>query len=161
MSLQASLGKPFRKAGAKKSLIIALLTFAAVGFGESVYLASMHYSGIPMSCSILEGCEQVTTSQYATVLGVPLALIGAIYYFGLFILLLVYLETEKRELFWLILAGTTGALLSSIALIYIQVAVIGALCFYCLISAASSTLLFAGSLVLLKLNKGKVAGKET
>lgn len=150
MSLELPSTKPSKKVERKKLLVIVLLIVSFIGFVDSAYLASKHYSGAPINCSILSGCEEVATSEYATVLGIPLALVGAIYYSVVSVLLLVYLETKKYGILLSVVVGSTGAFLTSLILIYIQIAVIGAICLYCMASAASSTILFIGSLFLIK-----------
>ena len=64
---------------------IALLALALLGFGASVYALYVHYrlsdpSYIP-GCEISDtvGCQQVLTSSYGSVLGVPVAAGGAIW----------------------------------------------------------------------------------
>ena len=64
---------------------IALIAFALLGLGASVYALNVHYrlsdpSYIP-GCEISDtvGCQQVLTSSYGSVLGVPVAAGGAIW----------------------------------------------------------------------------------
>lgn len=64
---------------------LALLAFALLGLGASVYALYVHYrlsdpSYIP-GCEISDsvGCQQVLTSSYGSVLGVPVAAGGAIW----------------------------------------------------------------------------------
>ncbi len=121
-----------------------------VGFIDAAYLTVKHYTGEPVSCSIINGCEEVTTSEYSIVFGIPLALIGAIYYAGVSALLFFYLEDGGGGVLRLLLLGVAGAFLVSLWLFYIQIAVIEELCLYCLVSAGSSTFLLAGVLALWK-----------
>jgi len=47
------------------------LALSFVGFLDASYLTAKHYLNFEIPCSILNGCEQVLTSQYATLFGVP------------------------------------------------------------------------------------------
>ena len=117
-------------------------TFVAlVGLFDSVYLTLKHYSGEPVPCSIVEGCETVLTSPYAEIAGVPLAALGAIAYFFAFSLSLLTVFGHRQ--LWKLFGLQSGIMaVFSIWLIYLQAFVIGAFCQFCLISAASSIALF-------------------
>ena len=125
-------------------LLIILITLSFIGFIDAAFLAIEHYRGEipPCSISFLNGCETVTTSQYAVVLGVPIALVGAVYYLIVIVLLIAYWDLRKTILLKLALLLTGLGFLASLYLIYLQIFVLKALCQYCLISAGSSTLLF-------------------
>ncbi len=121
--------------------IIASL-ISLVGLFDSVYLTIKHYSGEPVPCSLVEGCETVLTSPYAEIAGVPLAALGAAAYFAAFSLSI--LAAFGNRVFWKLL-GIQSVLMAvfSIWLIYLQGFVIGAYCQFCLISAGSSIALFS------------------
>src|SRR2546421_11472236 len=55
-----------------------------VGLADSIYLTVEHLSGRSVRCTIVTGCSEVLSSPYASVQGVPLALIGATGYFVVF-----------------------------------------------------------------------------
>jgi len=132
----------------KKVIIIILLLVAVVGFIDATYLTAKHYMDDPVTCSILDGCESVTTSKYSTLFGIPISLFGSIYYLTAFILLILYKEgvEQTQKLFALI---ATAAFAVTLFLLYIQISVLQAFCLYCLISTTTSTLLFLGALYLL------------
>ena len=61
-----------------------LLVLAALGFLISAYLTWTHFAGLtPVCTGSGEGCATVQSSRYATVLGVPVALLGLVAYGGL------------------------------------------------------------------------------
>lgn len=134
--------------GLKNAVIIILLLVAVVGFADATYLTAKHYLDDPVTCSILEGCETVTTSKYATLFGIPIALFGSLYYLTSFFLLFLYREGIKGVLN-LFAALTVLAFLITLYLLYLQIFVLEALCLFCLGSATTSTLLFFGALYLL------------
>lgn len=126
----------------RPALGIIFLVLALVGFLDASYLTLEHYRGTVPPCSIIRGCEKVTTSQFSQVLGIPVALLGACYYLLIIILAIAYLDTKKTRLLTLAGALTPIGLLASLWFVYIQWRVIGAWCLYCLGSATTSTLLF-------------------
>lgn len=115
---------------------------ALVGIADSVYLTAHHYTAEPVPCSIIEGCEQVLTSGYAEIGGIPLAAFGAAAYFVAFSLAL--LTAYRYQNLWK-LFGVQSTIMAvfSVWLVYVQGAVIGAFCQFCLLSAATSFSLFA------------------
>lgn len=131
------------KLAAPSKIIIGLfLLFAAIGFIDATYLTVKHFLGTPISCTLLHGCEQVTNSEYSVILGIPLALLGALYYFSILILVALYIQTENKIFFQIASVFTICGFLTSLLLVYLQIFVIGAICIYCMGSATSSTLLF-------------------
>jgi uncharacterized membrane protein len=118
------------------------LAIALLGFFDAAYLTVKHYTGGALECSVLNGCEQVTTSKYSAIGPVPISLVGAVYYLVLLVLAFAYLDFEKPKLMYLAALLATLGFLASGVLVYLQVFVINALCLYCLFSAGFSTLLF-------------------
>src|SRR3989344_6187882 len=80
-----------------KWIPILLLMLALFGFADATYLTIEHYLNKVPPCSI-GGCETVLISQYANILGMPVSLLGAIYYLFITIFIFIYLDT-KREIF--------------------------------------------------------------
>ena len=67
----------------------AAVLFAIIGLGDSIYLTVHHYTNEQVPCSIITGCEQVLTSEYAEIGGIPTAAFGAFAYFLAFCLALL------------------------------------------------------------------------
>jgi uncharacterized membrane protein len=112
-----------------------------IGLIDSVYLTVHHYTAEPVPCSLLEGCEQVLTSSYAEIAGIPLAAFGAAAYFVAFSLSLLTAFGDRRM--WRIFGvHVTIMAIVSAWLFYVQAAVIGAFCQFCLLSAATTLTLF-------------------
>ena len=145
--LSKFLGSP-----TKKALFIGLFSF--LGLIDASYLAAKHYTGTIPPCSIiLKGCEAVTTSQYATIGGVSVALLGAIYYLVVLMISIAIIETKSDSLKKFLAKFSIIGLLASIWFISLQVFVLKALCLYCLVSAFSSTAIFITALFLRKDSK--------
>lgn len=111
-----------------------------VGLADSIYLTVEHISGRSVKCTIVSGCSEVLSSPYASVRGIPLALIGAAAYFSVFSLATLAAFSYK-------LAGTLLAVLVSLMflttlwLLYLQAFVIGQFCQFCLLSAIVTIIL--------------------
>ena len=121
---------------ARRALV--LYGFAAVvsliGLVDSIYLAVEHLSGRSVRCTIVKGCSEVLSSPYASVRGVPLALVGAICYFTVFSLATLAAFGYKSA--GKLLPIVVGIMfLTTLWLFYLQAVVIKAFCQFCLLSA--------------------------
>ena len=54
----------------------AIAGLALLGLAISVYLTYVHYAGIEPVCSSISNCERVQSSDYAELLGIPVAVLG-------------------------------------------------------------------------------------
>jgi uncharacterized membrane protein len=133
-----------------KWLLISFVVFSFAGFFDATFFTVEHYSNKIPPCSIVNGCEEVLTSEYSQILGVPVSLLGAVYYLIIFILIVAYLDTKQYRIIKLAARLTFLGVASSAFLLYLQVFVIKALCFYCIISAITSTVLFVLGIFVLK-----------
>ncbi len=120
-----------------------ILVLAFLGFLDATFLTASHYLRFPLPCSVINGCEVVTTSAYATVLGVPIALLGAVYYLAMFVLAVATLERKRPRLLRPVFALSALGLAVSLVLVFIQLVVIGSICPYCMASAITTTAVFA------------------
>ena len=126
---------------------LRLLTFLAGGIGllDALYLSWSKLAHQQVICGTYKGCETVNSSPYAEIGGIPIALLGA----GAYLAILVVLYLESRTSFWqengplaLFVISLAGTLFSAY-LTYLEVAVIHAVCFYCVVSAIAMTVVFA------------------
>jgi uncharacterized membrane protein len=114
---------------------------ALIGLGDAIYLTVHHYTAVPVPCSIVEGCEQVLTSPYATYHDIPLAVFGAAAYLLAFVL--AVLSALGKRLAWPVFGiQVTFMFIFTLWLLYLQAYVIGAFCQFCLLSALVTTSLF-------------------
>lgn len=134
-----------------KWLIWTIIIISLVGILDSTYLTVGHYTGESVLCPINSACDDVLTSEYSAILGIPLALLGVIFYFSVFVSSVLYLDTRKEKIFKLIILLSVIGFLSSLYFVYLQLFVIGVICFYCMISAIGSTIIFLLSFYVLKL----------
>ena len=54
----------------------AIAALAVLGLAISVYLTWVHYAGIEPVCTGISDCERVQTSEYADLVGIPVAVLG-------------------------------------------------------------------------------------
>ena len=139
-SLKKFLTSPF----SVKVLPYLLLIFAVAGLLDATYLTINHYQNTIPPCTV-GGCETVLTSSFATVLGIPLSLIGAGFYLAVIILTGMYLQTKRKYLNTLLVTLCSIGLLVGIVLIGIQAFILHNWCYYCLFSELIDFLLFDAS----------------
>ena len=121
-----------------RRLRAAIALFALAGAAVAAYLVYTRYTHTQIACTT-GGCETVLRSHYAKIGGVPIALFGAITYF-----IILCLQFVRSELAALAAAAiSVAALVFALYLIVIQVAVLEALCQWCLTSDAVLVLLSA------------------
>ncbi len=114
-------------------LRVALGGLAVAGLLVSAYLTWVHLAGAEPVCAFGGGgCRAVQASPYAAVLGVPVPMLGLAGYACL--LLAATLRGEAGAYLGLLVAPV-GALFSAY-LTYLEVFVIGAICQWCVASAA-------------------------
>lgn len=124
------------------SLIVLILIVALIGFADAIYLTIEHYQGAIPPCSVVSGCEKVLTSAYSIVAGIPVSLLGSLYYLIISIGLFTYLDTKKSDILKWTLSLTVFGLFMSLWFIFVQAVLLHAWCLYCLGSATSSIILF-------------------
>lgn len=110
---------------------------AVAGLADAIYLTIHHYNAEPVPCGAGFDCEMVLTSQWADFHGIPLAAFGAAAYFAAFALAVLAAFGDRRM--WMF-HGIVVVLMACFSgyLIYVQAALIGAFCQYCLISAGTT-----------------------
>lgn len=126
----------------ERRLGVASAALAAVGAAISAYVLYARETGGTLVCST-GGCETVQSSPYAEVLGIPVAAVGLA---GFLVLLVVGLSRGE----WARLLHGTLALAAfffGVYLLYVQVAVIEALCQWCLATDALLTTIAALALL--------------
>jgi uncharacterized membrane protein len=122
----------------RRTLLHILIVLAMLGLADSLYLASHAASDTALFCDIgagLDGCNQVAQSPYSRPFGIPLAYLGVVFYLLLLIAAFVAVGKEHRHVHKALLAIAVLGALFSVGFLYIQFALIQALCIYCIASA--------------------------
>jgi uncharacterized membrane protein len=150
-SLNRSLTQPLEPV--PNSLAIFILIVALIGFADAAYLTVEHYQNVVPPCSVSGGCEEVLTSRFATIYGVPISLVGAAYYFLILVGAFSFLESRNTVfLKWALLLAIVG-FIASLWFVYLQAFVIRSYCAYCLGSAMTSTILGAAAIAVFSRNR--------
>jgi len=122
---------------------------ALAGIFISLYL-TLYKLGIigELSCSI-GSCETVNTSKYSRFLGLPVAAWGLLFYLDVFALALIgtlpRFEDERAFSIILVAEAAVGVLFSA-WLTYLELAVIHAICIWCVTSAVIVTVILGVSI---------------
>jgi uncharacterized membrane protein len=115
------------------------LALVAVGLGASGYLTYEHYAAeTTLSCPNTGAlnCEKVTSSQQSTLLGVPVALLGAVYFAAMLLVVAPpawrMADPLLRRLFALArLAAVGGGIVYVLYLVYAELFLIESICIWC------------------------------
>lgn len=127
-------------------MIVAALALA--GIFISVYL-TLYKLGVigELSCT-LGSCETVNTSKWSIFLGLPVAAWGVLFYIDVFgvALLGTMPRWENEPVISIVLVAEAGiGVLFSAWLTYLELAVIHAICIWCVASAVIVTVIFVVS----------------
>ncbi len=122
-------------------MLAALVALAGIFVALYLTLYKLGYIGT-LACAV-GSCEKVQTSKWATMFGYPYRDVGMGYYVGILAIALAGTTAalaDRRGVSQLLLALTTFGLLFSLWLTYLELAVIDAICQWCVISADPSPL---------------------
>ena len=134
---------------------------ALAGLGLSAYLAALHFTGQAATCGPYQGCEDVTGSEYAVLLGIPVTAMGVAAYSALLMgsLTVLGLDNPPYYLKWGLLGMAGAGVAFSAYLTGIELFVLHAVCIYCVASAVLITVVFALVLATLILDRASWAGR--
>lgn len=110
-----------------RTLIIIL---SLVGLGIMAYLTYIHYANVQSFCDITQevSCDVVTTSIYSEIFGVPVSVLGLLYFAGILALMLY---RKKKEVFQAVFLLTLFALIPSLYLSLTEFLFIKSICILC------------------------------
>jgi len=140
---------------------LAIPILGLAGMGISGYLTYIHYQNLNSICLFGAKCDEVLTSPYSQIWGIPLALFGLFMYAVLTVmgLLLLSKRIARQDLLALgIYAVALSGTLFSIYLYYLEIFEIHAFCTWCIASSLVMFSLLACSLINLK--KSGFSSKE-
>ncbi|NJN97381.1 MAG: hypothetical protein HC875_26515 [Anaerolineales bacterium] len=120
----------------------AIPGLALLGLGVAVYLAYVEITHVEAICGPIGACNVVQSSPYARIFGIPIAVLGVLFYLLVGVLWVgqKYLPGRWAGLVEVELLGlSVTGLLFSIYLTWLELFVIQAVCAWCLSSAVIST----------------------
>lgn len=115
-------------------LYAAVSLVSVIGLVDAIYLTVEHLAGRSVKCTIVSGCSEVLSSEYASLGSIPLAAVGAFAYFTVFSLATLAAFGYKG-MGKLLAVMVMLMFLFSVWLVYLQAFVIRAFCQFCLLSA--------------------------
>lgn len=111
-------------------LAVASFLFYEYTFSSSVY------------CLVGTGCDTVRNSSFATFFSISIPVWGMAFYLGMaFFSILRSQNATNKQLFYLQLLGAIGGVVFGVYLTYLELFVIKAVCFWCVLSFIISILL--------------------
>lgn len=114
-----------------RALRIGVAVTALAGAGVAGYLTYVHYQPEALVCTGgSSGCETVQESEYATLAGIPVAVLGLAAFVS--VLVLTAIDTARTRLATAVLALT--GLAFAAYLVVLQAFVIDAWCIWCLVN---------------------------
>lgn len=136
-----------------------LVIIASIGLIDAGYLTVKHYQKTGVLCTISGSCEKVLNSDYSVIFGVPVAALGAFFYFTVLVIA-VHMLLQKTHIKLLPIWATTGFVMT-LYLLFLQAFVLEAWCQYCIFSAITSTTIFVLSWWLARLHKNSSSPRQS
>ena len=121
-----------------KNLYYLKIILAIAGILVSIYLYLIKFDVVPLVCG-LSSCDLINQSKYSYIMGIPVSLLGVIFY-GILLVLLWF-----KKIMYIKIVALCG-LIFSVYLTYIEAFVLNAFCQWCLFSAWLVLSIFAASL---------------
>lgn len=133
-----------------KVLYYIIFILSLLGLGVSAFLAYEYALPTPIICPLGgSGCETVKNSVYSNLLGIPLPYWGMTFYLIMTGLIFLIIEKGTTKLLKkLLLTVAISGLLFSIYLTALEEFVINAYCFWCVISAIITTVIFVVTVII-------------
>jgi uncharacterized membrane protein len=110
---------------------------ALIGLGVATYLLAVRVLGEPPTCGPIKGCETVAASPYATVFGVPVALLGVAFSLVLVSSSMAWWRSADRRALYAAYGLGLAGMLAVAYLTYLEVFVIEAICVWCVTYATT------------------------
>ncbi len=133
-----------RAANERKTLAPQIMmALALIGLAVALYDSYAIYNGLPLWCPPpVDGCNEVAASPYARIRGIPVCYFGLAYYTVMFGLAAALARAPFSGVLRIItVCYSAVGVAFSLYFMAVQFSFIGALCIYCLISAATTVLL--------------------
>jgi uncharacterized membrane protein len=138
-SAQAVVAEP-KRPHAFVTTGIASVAIALLGLGVSIYLTVQHYAASTvLACpeNSVINCTKVTTSSYAKIGPIPVALLGALYFAAL-TSLCVPNAWRTRRLDTVRIAGAALGVLSALYFVWVELYRLDAICLWCTVVHVST-----------------------
>jgi uncharacterized membrane protein len=108
-----------------------MTAFALGGLAIATYLLTMRIVGEPPACGPVRGCDTVAASEYATVLGLPVALFGVVWSVVIVAAAIAWWRRAARPALYVAYGLGLVGVAAVAYLTYLEIAVIDAICLWC------------------------------
>lgn len=131
-------------------LTASLIVLGFIGLIDAIYLSWHYFKKQPLVCPINEhGCNAVIESKYGSAFGIKNEILGVLFYLFVIISALIIFYTPFFVIKIVLVTATSVSLGFSAYLLYVQKYILRNYCFYCIISALISFLIFLNSLAVI------------
>jgi uncharacterized membrane protein len=120
----------------KRTVLVVIALLALAGLVAATYVFVAHSLGYRLFCPFATGCDTVQDSPYAVILGIPVSLLGMVGFAVYFALAVTALRSNAREWLYGLLVLSLLEVGFTSYMAYLQIAVIRAVCSWCMFSAA-------------------------
>lgn len=128
----------------RSRLPLVMAGLAVIGLAIAVYLTTVHFAQGEVYCLGVSGCDEVNKSPYSEVAGLPVSLLGSLLYAALIGVL--WAEASERlkpgEARPLLFGMALSGVLYYAYLTYVEVAILRAICIWCVASAVITAAIF-------------------
>lgn len=133
--------------------VVTFIVLSIGGIIDSGYLFYKHRKKKPLVCPMNHDCSVVTESRWAYIFGIRNEVLGFLFYVGTFvsIFITIFVPSSAPLIHKFLFVTTSIGILFSFFLVVVQKYVIKNYCFYCLISAILTALLFLNSIALFRI----------
>jgi uncharacterized membrane protein len=133
----------------EKWLLRISIALTVLGLLVSIYMTIFKLTDNQNMCLGNGGCSKVNSSVYSEVSGIPVAVIGILGYVAIMATLLFENRTAflKKNGTMIVFGMSLIGFLFTLYLIYVEIALIHALCPFCLTSQVTMTILFILSVI--------------
>lgn len=135
-----------------------IFILSLLGIIDMSYLTETRLRGAALVCGAISNiskCNVVATSSYSAIYGIPVALLGLLFYIAVALGAAYYSRGKNRLILrWLLIFAGAG-LIFSFYLLYVQIFVLRALCQYCLASDLLTALILVILIVLYKRDRAR------
>ncbi|MBI3051714.1 vitamin K epoxide reductase family protein [Candidatus Woesearchaeota archaeon] len=133
--------------------IALFIVLSILGMANTGYLFWKHRRKGPLICPLYHDCSVVTESKWSHIFYFRNETLGLLFYAFMLVGILasIFLPSplfSARYTYRVLLLASGAGVLFSIFLVYVQVKIIRNYCFYCMVSALLTLLLFLNSILL-------------
>ncbi|MEK7502352.1 MAG: vitamin K epoxide reductase family protein [Patescibacteria group bacterium] len=131
--------------------VASFIALVIGGIIDTSYLLYQHYKKKPLICPMDHDCSVVTEGKWSRIFFVRNEILGLSFYLFMltFIILSVILPNFSSKIYLSLFIFSIIGVAFSIFLVYLQIYKIRDYCFYCLISAFLTLLIFINSILLI------------